>query len=276
MSLKAIIVLIVTALWFWGGQYYYTCIQKKVCGDQPPESIEIVEEEIYQEEYGPLTYKYNDHNAYTSPTKFETFKESIIAGKTDDNILEITGLYFADEATPTGHENMGIARAKSARDLLAGDLPGERVRIVHKEVDLFDEAKDHPFKSVEFNWIEVEVEKTEVIQLADRAVMFFPVNSTGMEDDPKIDKYFSDLAANIKNTGEKILLTGHTDNTGNEASNLDLGLRRAKAVQNILIARGVDPSLITIESKGETQPVATNDTEKGRHQNRRVELRLTK
>ena len=71
-------------------------------------------------------------------------------------------------------------------------------------------------------------------------------------------------------------MTGHTDNTGNEASNLDLGLRRAKAIQNILIARGVDKNLITIESKGESQPVATNDSEAGRHQNRRVELKLTK
>ena len=84
------------------------------------------------------------------------------------------------------------------------------------------------------------------------------------------------LPANIKKTGENIELTGHTDNTGTEESNMDLGMRRAKAIQNILIAKGVDKNLISIESKGETKPVATNDTEAGRHQNRRVELRLIK
>ncbi len=275
MNLKTIIVLIVTGLWFWGAQYRYTCVIKKVCGDQPPELVEEGEPE-YLEAFGPLTYKYNDHNAYTSPTKFEAYKNSILKDKTEDNILEITGLFFKEEVSPEGFENMGVARAESARALLVSDLRGERVRILSKEVPAAENAKVNPFKSVDFKWITVKVEKAEVVQLADRAVMLFPVNSTGMVEDPGINKYFVDLAANIKLTGEKILLTGHTDNTGTDASNLDLGLRRAKAIQNILTSKGVDKSLITVESKGETQPVATNDTDQGRHQNRRVELRLIK
>ena len=275
MSLKTILVLVFTALWFWGGQFYYTCIQHEVCGDQAPKPVEIVEE-VYLEEFGPLTYKYDDHTAYTSPTNFEAYKQTILANKTEDNILEITGMYFEEEGAPAGHKNMGIARAKMARNLLASDLAGERVRILHKTVDVFEGAKENPFKSVEFKWIEVVVEKAEVIQLADRAVMFFPYNSTGMENDPKLDEYFSDLAANIEKTGEKILLTGHTDNTGSEESNQTLGLARAQSVKDILISKGIDKSLISIESKGQSQPVATNESDAGRHQNRRVELRLTK
>ncbi len=275
MSVKTITVLIVTCLWFWAAQYRYTCVIKNVCGDQPTEDVKVAET-VYQEEFGPLTYKYNDSKAYTSPTNFQALKDSILKDKTEDNILEITGLYFKEETSPGGFENMGVARAESARSLLSSDLMGERVRILSKEVEPFENAKTDPFKSVDFKWITVKVEKAEVVQLLDRAVMFFPVNSVGMVEDPKINKYFVDLAANIKLTGERIQLMGHTDNTGNEASNLDLGLRRAKAIQNILISKGVDKSLITIESKGETQPVATNDTESGRHQNRRVELRLIK
>ena len=274
MSLKTIIVLVITVLWFWAAQYRYTCVINNACGDEPPE-IEIVEEE-YQEEFGPLTYKYNDPNAYTSPINFQALKDSILKGNDGGNILEITGLYFEDENIPEGYENMGVARAENLRALLVDSIAGERIRILNKEVEAIQDADKNPFNAIEYKWIEVKVEKAEVVQLADRAVMLFPVNSTGMENDPKIDKYFNDLAANIKKTGEKIQLTGHTDNTGNEASNLDLGLRRAKAIQNILVSKGVDKSLITIESKGETQPVATNDTEGGRHQNRRVELRLIK
>jgi OmpA-OmpF porin, OOP family len=275
MSLKTIIVLVVTAFWFWGAQYRYTCVIKNVCGDEEPENIEAVED-VYLEAFGPLTYKYNDQNAYTSPTKFEAYKKSILEGKTEDNILEITGYYFKDETTPEGSENMGEARAKSARALFGSDIPGERVRILTKEVETPEDAKTNPFKSVHFKWIVIKVEKAEVIQLADRAVMFFPVNSTGMVEDPAIGKYFTDVAANIKISGEKIKLTGHTDNTGNETANHELGLRRATAIKNILISKGVDKNLISIESKGESQPVATNDTDSGRHQNRRVELRLIK
>ena len=276
MSLKAIIVLVVTGLWFWAAQYRYVCVINNACGDTPPDSIEIIEEQPYQEEFGPLTYKYNDPKAYTSPTNFQALKDAILKGNTGDNILEITGLYFKEETAPDGYENMGIARAESLRALLIDSIAGERIRIMHKEVEKPQDADKNPFKSIDYKWIEVKVEEAEVVQLADRAVMLFPVGSTGMENDPKIDKYFNDLAANIKKTGEKIHLTGHTDNTGTEESNMDLGLRRAKAVQNILIAKGVDKSLISFESKGESQPVATNDTEAGRHQNRRVELKLVK
>ncbi len=276
MSLKTIIVLVVTALWFWGAQYRYVCVIKQACGDTPPEKVETVIEPEYNEEYGPLTYKYNDPKAYTSPINFQALKDEILKGNTGDNILELTGLFFKGESTPEGHENMGVARAESLRALLIDSIAGERIRIMHKEVEPIEDSDKNPFKGIDYKWIEVKVEKAEVVQLADRAVMLFPVNSVGMEKDPNIDKYFNDLAANIKNTGEKIHLTGHTDNTGTDASNMDLGMRRAKAIQNILLAKGVDKSLITIESKGESQPVATNDTEAGRHQNRRVELKLIK
>ncbi len=273
MSLKTITVLVVSALWFWGAQYRYTCVINNACGDEPPDSTKVVEE--YQEEFGPLTYKYNDPKAYTSPINFQALKDSILKGNKGDNLLELTGLYFKDETTPEGHENMGVARAKSLRALLIDSIAGERIRIMHREVEV-NQDPDNPFNAIDYKWIEVVVEVAEVVQLEDRAVMFFPVNSTGMENDPNINKYFTAVAENIKTTGEKIHLTGHTDNTGNETSNQNLGLRRAMAIQNILVSKGVDKSLITSESKGQTQPVATNETEAGRHQNRRVELRLIK
>ncbi len=273
MSLKTIIVLVVSALWFWAAQYRYTCVINNACGDEPPDSTKVVEE--YQEEFGPLSFKYNDPKAYTSPINFQALKDSILKGNTGDNLLELTGLYFKEETTPEGHENMGVARAKSLRALLIDSIAEERIRIVHREVEI-NQTPDNPFKGIDYKWTEVVVEKAEVVVLEDRAVMFFPVNSTGMENDPKIDAYFTEVAANIKTTGEKIHLTGHTDNTGNKAANQNLGLQRAKAIQNILLSKGVDKSLISSESKGQSQPVATNETEAGRHQNRRVELRLIK
>ncbi len=275
MSVKTISLLVITGLYFWAAQYRYTCGIKKVCNGQDPTSAES-EDSAYPEEFGPLTFKYNDPNAYTSPVNFTAFKENILKGKSEDNILEITGLYFDGETAPEGHENLGLARANSVRTLFTGDIPEESIRLLSKEVEPFENAQTDPFKGVEFKWIEVKVEEAEVIQLADRAVMLFPVGSTGMVRDPAINKYFDDLAANIKITGEKILLTGHTDNTGSEESNLTLGMGRAQAIRDILISKGIDKNIITVESKGESDPVTTNETEAGKHQNRRVELRLIK
>jgi outer membrane protein OmpA-like peptidoglycan-associated protein len=71
-----------------------------------------------------------------------------------------------------------------------------------------------------------------------------------------------------------IIVQGHTDSTGTEAHNLDLSERRAKAVVAYLINRGVDGARITPVGYGEGHPIASNDTESGRSQNRRVDLLL--
>ncbi|GAB4387475.1 MAG: OmpA family protein [Thermodesulfovibrionales bacterium] len=67
---------------------------------------------------------------------------------------------------------------------------------------------------------------------------------------------------------------GHTDSTGSEDYNIDLSIRRAQAVRNLLVQRGVSSSRIEAVGFGESQPVATNDTEAGRSRNRRVVIKI--
>lgn len=63
---------------------------------------------------------------------------------------------------------------------------------------------------------------------------------------------------------------GHTDSTGAEEYNAGLSQRRAQAVAQSMIVAGMDSSRIRFEGRGESQPIASNDTEEGRAQNRRV------
>ncbi len=67
---------------------------------------------------------------------------------------------------------------------------------------------------------------------------------------------------------------GHTDNVGNDASNLSLSQSRVDAVKTYLVSKGVSESRILATGYGETMPVADNKTAKGKEQNRRVELSL--
>jgi len=71
-----------------------------------------------------------------------------------------------------------------------------------------------------------------------------------------------------------ILLEGHTDSKGTEEYNLNLSRERAQSVSNYLATRGVTPTRFTIMGYGESQPVATNDTDEGRQLNRRVEVAI--
>ena len=69
-----------------------------------------------------------------------------------------------------------------------------------------------------------------------------------------------------------IQITGHTDSQATDEYNMELSENRVKAVQNYLVSKGISKSRVKIDWKGETEPIATNNTEEGREKNRRVEL----
>jgi outer membrane protein OmpA-like peptidoglycan-associated protein len=77
-----------------------------------------------------------------------------------------------------------------------------------------------------------------------------------------------------KYSDDRIRIEGHTDSTGGQANNEALSLRRAEAVKNVLISRGVTEQQILVLGQGETKPVADNKTAQGRSLNRRVELHI--
>ena len=73
----------------------------------------------------------------------------------------------------------------------------------------------------------------------------------------------------------KILVAGHTDNSGSEKYNAQLALKRAEAVKSYLVARrGINPERIAIKGYGESSPVDTNETEEGRAKNRRSQIQI--
>lgn len=71
-----------------------------------------------------------------------------------------------------------------------------------------------------------------------------------------------------------VVAEGHTDSVGSDEYNKMLSLRRARAVASYLVKSGISASRIRVEGKGESMPVASNATEDGRAQNRRVELKV--
>jgi peptidoglycan-associated lipoprotein len=103
----------------------------------------------------------------------------------------------------------------------------------------------------------------------------FGVNSGSLSPESKtaIDGFLSDLQ-DIE--GAIFLVAGHTDSSGSEAYNYELGQKRATNVERYLIAKGVDPLRVTVVSYGESVPIADNTTRAGRQQNRRVEILVYK
>lgn len=77
-----------------------------------------------------------------------------------------------------------------------------------------------------------------------------------------------------KYTDTRLVVTGHTDSTGSADYNYGLSERRARSVSNYLASRGVDQGRLLVQGVGPDQPIASNTSEGGRAQNRRVELQI--
>jgi len=103
----------------------------------------------------------------------------------------------------------------------------------------------------------------------------FELASSQMIQKNELDQVLSDIKSRMNQEMlEKIVLTGHTCDLGNEDFNYRLGLQRARAVKRQLTALGIPDSKIEVGSKGEGSPLNSNTSEIDRSQNRRTEITI--
>lgn len=101
--------------------------------------------------------------------------------------------------------------------------------------------------------------------------MYFATDKTDILpiSDSDLNILYNFLTENPK---VRVLITGHTDSQGSESHNQVLSEGRANSVKEAMIDRGIDPSRLETNGKGESEPIDTNDTEEGRQNNRRVQI----
>lgn len=94
---------------------------------------------------------------------------------------------------------------------------------------------------------------------------------------PVAERRLEQVAKALKKQGDgqKIVIEGHTDTRGSDALNERLSRQRAQAVKDFFGRYGIDPSRVEAVGRGESDPIATNDTAEGRANNRRVEIILS-
>lgn len=88
-----------------------------------------------------------------------------------------------------------------------------------------------------------------------------------------------EVAAVIKEyeqSGNQIVIEGHTDSKGGEEYNRQLSEKRARSVRDYLVTEGVSQAAVSAIGRGESEPIASNDTADGRANNRRVEIEILK
>lgn len=119
--------------------------------------------------------------------------------------------------------------------------------------------------------IEIERQQNEILKLTMNSEVSFDFNSDQIK--PSFYRPLNRIADIMKRYRQtQIVVVGHTDSVGPDQYNLELSLRRANAVGDYLIMRGVATSRMGTEGHGEMEPIASNATPAGRAQNRRVEI----
>jgi outer membrane protein OmpA-like peptidoglycan-associated protein len=118
-----------------------------------------------------------------------------------------------------------------------------------------------------------ENKKTETP--VENKILYFDVNSKEHEEDVELQNYITRLKRYVsEHPDKKVTIIGHTDNIGETEANEWIAMQRAENLMNYMILQGISKEKITVFSKGETQPIASNGTRKGRQQNRRTEIKI--
>jgi OOP family OmpA-OmpF porin len=192
--------------------------------------------------------------------------------------LTITGFYRpGEDSLQAGmYENLGVARADAVRKLLLKrGVSEQRISLdYNRSTDsLLREPLTFRFYTPADN-----PTSFETVQFSFTNMTFSDANFEFDSDVFKPGEPFKLYADSVKtyldlNPDKRLTIIGHTDDVGADRYNINLGLRRGRSARAYFQNLGVS-SKITVDSRGERRPVATNDTEEGRQKNRRVNFIL--
>ncbi len=199
-----------------------------------------------------------------------------------DKSLNVTGYYTKDEKNTSMYPNLGLARANKVKNYLVEQ------GISSKRIDTFGELKDDIYPDTDgiyygpltFGLTTNENHDEDLAKLlaeikANPLVLHFQTGKSQVALTKEQKEKFANISKYLdKVDGAKCLVVGHTDNQGKHENNLVLGQKRADLGKQYLVKNAIPESKIEAISKGETEPVATNDTEEGKAKNRRTVITI--
>jgi outer membrane protein OmpA-like peptidoglycan-associated protein len=169
----------------------------------------------------------------------------------DPEILVRDGRVTVSGRVPTEGVREGVI------DRLGQDFPG---------FEIVDRLEVRPHETVE------ELQRGLDQFVASRVVEFdFDSDALTAEGRRTVEEVAATLASL---PGLRVEIAGHTDSVGEDDFNMDLSQRRAESVRNYLVELGLARDRFDTTGFGETRPIADNETEEGRHRNRRTEFRV--
>lgn len=249
----------------WCANFWHNYCKSRCCGDAPALTATS----------GVPLFNWNAERP-VADANFPAWKKSLLAKGGQGDTLLITGYYRSSE---TNGEKLALARAQALKAMMMPEMPDSRIKLTTQLLPDDGLAEGSaPKESAKFSWLKMvlKADQGAIIEADNAITILFPTNSTERDQDPAVDAYLTKLVEKHKATTSTFSVVGFTDNVGEPAVNQKLGMGRAKAIGNFLSKNGIAANRITVDSKGEANPVADNNTEDGRHQNRRVVITVNR
>ena len=270
--------LVMLVLWFLVSLAgYYGCV-KECCHEGTADTEEVTPPPA---ETSVTRYPVNSKLGYATVEtndEFTAWKDNILAQSQDSTqVLEVTGYYYDSETAPEGYDNMGLARADQIIQKLSAFIPVDRMRPIARKLDGGDDIGEAYFLSGGTRWVagEEDTEIAEVVTLSSRdAIILFPRASDREVREQSVLDYLDELAEHLKNSTDRVIITGHASKTGDPDINLRLSRKRAERVQQMLVDRGVSAAQITTAYKGDTELRDPGNTDAAHRRNRRAVLNV--
>jgi outer membrane protein OmpA-like peptidoglycan-associated protein/Tol biopolymer transport system component len=180
-------------------------------------------------------------------------------------------------------ELLDIKTGQKISKFLSDPITGDYLAILpgHGQYVLYIESPDYLFKSLNFDFskeyeskvLDIELQKIEKESAEILNNIFFDSGMATLRSESHIEleKLKKLLTQNSK---LRLEISGHTDDIGNDLTNLDLSKKRAQSVVDYLIEKGIDKTRMEVKGWGETKPIAKNDSEENRQLNRRIEIKF--
>ena len=197
-------------------------------------------------------------------------------------LLHVTGYYKSSESNNSAFPNLGLARANAVKNYFVS------TGISSKNIDTYGELNDEMipdnnkiyYGPLAFSMSTddgLDTSRSEAIQAlgeaikADPLVLYFETGASTLNLTAEQREKVANISRYVDKVHEaKIHVIGHTDNTGDAFSNTKLGQKRAEFVKRYLMGNAISEGFIEATSKGQDEPIASNASEEGREQNRRV------
>ena len=297
--MRAFLVFLLLVGWIIFARYDYVCRVLGNCGENANKQENVLDIERTND----LDFTADDSVLFSGYDQFafQEFKTEPILNANNEKYLTrvlaylngnpnsqmtITGLYKSNERDSSAgiHENLGLGRADKIRDWFTK----KGMDVSRIGLNSYEDTSGTLSKPLAFSGMiparpdeyDVNVKPQYTFSNMTFSKITFDYNSDKFNPggNKAFELYMDSMKVHLSMEAyknESIVIIGHTDNKGSSKYNLNLGNRRSKAAKKYIVETfDIPAGRIYTDSKGETEPIADNETEAGQEKNRRVNIKV--